>query len=334
MSRETRRKSLLGLNFDTPEGAGPATPLPDLPARPRRGAIGAVSNSLAEMRANAVIDIDAFLIEAAGAQDRLESDPEEDATLARSIAEYGQQVPVLVRPHPDKPDHYQIVYGRRRVLAMRDLGLPVKALVRNLDDKALILAQGQENSARRNLSFIEKVNFARQLQEAGYDRKVIIDALSIDKTLVSRMLAVADRIDPVIIQGIGAAPSVGRDRWLALADMVESLGDEVPAEEIAQMAAVLARDSASSDARFEAAFGYLESLVARRSKALAPKPAAKGVARNLVTAHDGSRLAMLKRNGTKTVIQLDSKDSAGFDDWLIENLARLHQAWQDDKPQH
>ncbi len=151
-----------------------------------------------------------------GLADRLESDAEADATLRQSIADHGQQVPVLVRPHPQTPGRFQIVFGRRRVLALRDLGQPVKALIRDLSDQELVLAQGQENTARRDLSFIEKVNFARQLQEHGYDRKVICDALSVDKTLVSRMLSLAERIAPDVIAMIGAAPSIGRDagrRW-------------------------------------------------------------------------------------------------------------------------
>ena len=138
---------------------------------------------------------------------------------ARSIAEYGQQVPVLVRPHPKIEGRFQIVYGRRRVLALRDLGQPVKALIRDLDDHELVLAQGQENTARRDLSFIEKCNFARQMVAAGYKRQIICDALSIDKTLISRMLSVADRIPLDVVEAIGAAPSIGRDRWLALADL-------------------------------------------------------------------------------------------------------------------
>ncbi len=137
-----------------------------------------------------------------------------------SLRDYGQQVPVLVRPHPETAGRYQIVYGRRRVLALRDLGQPVKALVRDLDDLGLVLAQGQENTARRDLSFIEKANFARQMVEAGYERRIACDALSIDKTLLSRMLSVTDRVPLALIEAIGAAPGIGRDRWLAFADLL------------------------------------------------------------------------------------------------------------------
>lgn len=104
---------------------------------------GAVGASVAGFGAPAILEIDAFEIEAGGVRDRLEHDDEDHVRLMDSLREYGQQVPVLVRPHPDGDGRYQIVYGRRRVLALRDLGVPVMALVRDLDDASLVLAQGQ-----------------------------------------------------------------------------------------------------------------------------------------------------------------------------------------------
>ena len=94
-------------------------------------------------------------------------------------------------------------------------------MVRNLNDHDLVIAQGQENSARKDLSFIEKANFAAQMQQGGYDRKVICDALSIDKTVISRMLSIIDALPAGLIRAIGAAPGAGRDRWLALADKAQ-----------------------------------------------------------------------------------------------------------------
>lgn len=233
-----RKDVLRGLIEGQPAGApDPAATAP----RPARGAIGAVSRSIADLKARAVAEIDPFLIDAGGVQDRLESDSAEDEGLRQSIETYGQQVPVLVRPHPQVEGRYQIVYGRRRVLALRDLGRPVKALIRDLDDRELVLAQGQENTARRDLSFIEKVNFARQLQDMGYDRKVICDALSVDKTLISRMLSLAERLPVELIEAIGAAPSIGRDRWTTLAEWVEQA-----AAPVSELVAMIALNSALS----------------------------------------------------------------------------------------
>ena len=202
--RATETKSAQKPSEASEAGEAPA------PQRRARGAIGAVSQSIEALKARSLIEIDPFLIDAGGLQDRLESDDAEDQSLLYSIREYGQQVPVLVRPHPEVEGRYQIVYGRRRVLAMRDLGQPVKALVRDLDDGELVMAQGQENTARRGLSYIEKASFAAQMREAGYKRRAICDAISVDKTQISRMLATVDRVGLTVVQAIGAAPAIGR----------------------------------------------------------------------------------------------------------------------------
>lgn len=306
--------------------ATPATQAPSpAPPRAQKGAIGAVSRSIADLKSRSVIELDPFVIDAGGVQDRLESVAADDDALARSIAEYGQQVPVLVRPHPEKDGRYQIVYGRRRVLALRDLGLPVKALVRDLDDRELILAQGQENTARRDLSFIEKVNFARQLQDAGYDRKVICDALSVDKTLASRMLSVAEKIPVALIEGIGAAPSVGRDRWLALADLIGQTGSD--AETVLAMAA-LASPSERSDDRFAAAFDYLNGSADRTRSA----EAAAGTAQSVpIYAADGLPLGKASRGPKYLTLKLRLAHTDGFEDWLLEAIPDLLRDWTNRK---
>lgn len=313
-----------------PAGATAAEPAPPAPLPPRstKGAIGAVSRSIADLKARSVIELDPHLIDAGGVQDRLESDLAEDAELTRSIAEYGQQVPVLVRPHPEKEGRYQIVYGRRRLLALRDLGQPVKALVRDLDDTQLIMAQGQENTARRDLSFIEKVNFARQMDEAGYSRKVICDALSIDKTLISRMLSVAERIPPEVIARIGSAHGIGRDRWLDFAQLIEKTGAD--ADWLVSMLA------ASQDVTGEGRFEFLQDWLTRRltgdgapsptrSKAVAPGP--KPAARTL-KGQDGEPLGEARPSRKALVLHLSRDASQGFEEWLIDELPRLHAAWR------
>lgn len=304
-----------------PTSSEPAVPAPQPVAeslsRQTRGAIGAVSRSIADLRARAVVELDPTLIEAGGLADRIESDEEADEALRLSIEEFGQQVPVLVRPHPETEGKFQIVYGRRRVLAMRDLGQPVKALIRDLDDRELVLAQGQENSARRDLSFIEKVNFARQMEQHGYDRKIICAALTVDKTLLSRMLSVADKVPQEVISLIGAAPSIGRDRWLALAEMIET--SETDLEDLSAMIAVTT-ESQRSDDRFKAAWDYLQRLKAR-----ARPPRAE--ARRLYGA-DGLPLGQARFDANFVTLKLRLAATGGFEDWLLENFATLYSDWQ------
>lgn len=279
------------------------------PARPRygSGAIGAVSQSIADLKSRSVIDIDTAMIDEAGLHDRFEGDPDDHLALVDSIRAYGQQVPVLVRPHPDTPDRYQIVYGRRRVAALRALGQPVKALVRVLDDRELIMAQGQENAARKDLSFVEKANFARQMRDAGYERKVICDALHMDKTLISRMLSVADRVPVTVIEAIGSAPGIGRARWLALADRIDG-------RDVAHLAS-----GDNSDARFEAVYAAL-------TKAKAPRTAAAPAPRQLCH-EDGVAFASITRKSGNLVLSVNSGNARGFDDWLAQNIQGIYHNW-------
>jgi len=294
--------------------------------RPRYsgGAIGAVSQSIAGLKSRSVLEIDTREIAAGGLQDRLDQDEAGHRALMDSIREHGQQVPVLLRPHPATPDRYQVVYGRRRVLALRDLGLPVKALVRDLDDRELILAQGQENAARRDLSFIEKANFARQMRDHGYDRATICAALHVDKTVVSRMLTVVDRLPVELIEAIGAAPSVGRDRWLAVAEHIEV--GVFSADEAISVANLAANDE-SSDARFEALHRALAHVTGggRTRKA---QPPSREPPRAL-EGGDGTAIGKTARRRGATVLHLSDKAAPGFADWLIRALPEIHQRWKD-----
>lgn len=320
MARKNLLRDLLAQGPDTPAPEAPALPDPER-ARPARGAIGAVSRGIADLKARAVIDLDPFAIDAGGLADRLEHDEPDHARLMASLRDYGQQVPVLVRPHPEAPGRYQIVYGRRRVLALRDLGLPVKALVRDLDDLGAVLAQGQENTARRNLSFIEQASFARQMVEAGYERRIVCDALSIDKTVISRMLSITERVPHQVIAAIGSAPGIGRDRWLAFAELLAAA--PLDSDDILDILAV-APGPLTADSRFE----MLDDWLRKRRRQKAGTGAGRAtVSRETVRTADGRPLARLTRGRAGITLTLRQRDLDGFEDWLAENLADLHAQW-------
>lgn len=319
------RKDLLkGLMTPVQDGGTPAPqPARVDPSRPRyaTGAIGAVSESISALKSRAVVEIDPELIDAGGLTDRLEHDDVDHKRLMASLKEYGQQVPVLVRPHPDTADRYQIVYGRRRVLALRDLGQPAKAMIRDLDDRELVMAQGQENATRRDLSFIEKCNFARQMQSGGYDRKAICDALNVDKTLISRMLSVADRVPVEVIEIIGAAPGIGRDRWIQFAERFSAGNFE--ADEMIGFINGLTQGKRSED-RFNTAWDRV-SAVDAPPKSRAAR--ATGTTTQKVVGENGFPIGKVMRAEDKITIALPRVGNGGFDDWLADNLTEIHRDW-------
>ncbi len=317
MARKDLLKSLMTPPPDLDKAETSAVPdSPRAPPRPSRGAIGAVSQSIADLKSRSITEVPADMIDDAGLTDRLDEDPDGLDALARSIKDHGQQVPVLVRHHANIEGRYEVVYGRRRVAAMKRIGMPVKVMVRNLTDRELVIAQGQENSARKDLTFIEKANFARQMQDGGYDRPVICDALHVDKTVISRMLSVAQSIPPELVRKIGAAPGIGRDRWLALAARIDG-------RDTGELMAMAQGDS--SDARFEA---LLTGLGETAAPAKPPAEKRRNAALAL-TGANGAPLGEVARRGGKTVVTL--RDTDGFDDWLLGRMEDLHRRWLDVK---
>lgn len=298
---ETQNHELPAGNSCTPDDTVPAdNSAPPAPPRRAGGAIGAVGKSFAEMRANAVIEIPADLIDGAGLIDRLGKDADHEALVA-SMREYGQQVPVLVRHSANAEGRYEIVYGRRRVAALHALRRPVRAMVRNLQDRDLIVAQGQENTARINLSWIEKANFAGQMNALAFDRGVICDVLATEKTAISKMLKVAEAVPESLLRAIGAAPGTGRDRWLKLATAIRDPDTAIAATQGIE----------DSDARFEAALG------SSRPKRPAPP-------KSETQDHDWGRVSRGVRGTTVAL------GTSPFGDWLIGRMNDLHADWAEE----
>jgi len=310
-------------NRAKPPATEPAQGKPRANLMPR-GAVGALQSSLNRMQENAVQELDASLIDMAGVEDRLGTDIQAQKQLEESLRAYGQQVPVLVRPHPKKPGRFEIVYGRRRLQALKTLGVPVKAMVRQLDDHALVMAQGQENTARQDLSFIEKASFAAQLDAGGHDRQTIADALSIDLPMVSRMLKVGHAFDLPFLRQVGSAPGIGRDRWMALVKLFE---DPAAKSRAANFMNRPEWGTFTSDERFEAIF--MRASAAPSKKAPSPTAAAKP---RTLRNRDGKALADIRSGKRGVTVTVPSRAAEGFDTWLdahAEELMReIHDRWQ------
>lgn len=311
------RKDILSTDISKTERPAP-------PARlPRSTAVGALQSSLTKLQEGAVQEIDTSLIDDAGVEDRLGVDKTAQNQLRDSLKTYGQQVPVLLRPKPEKPGRYEIVYGRRRLRALKELGLPVKAMVRQLDDHALIMAQGQENTARQDLSFIEKASFAAQLHEGGYARQTIADALSIDLPMVSRLLKVGTAFSLPFLRKIGSAPGIGRDRWM---DLVKALEPKGMQSRINGWMETPDFPTGGSDARFEA-------VLAQATKSAAPKPGkAAPKARSLKV--NGKAVADIKSGPRGVTLTIPARTAAGFDQWVHAHaetlINELHDRWTKD----
>lgn len=292
---------------------------------PNTGAMSGVKSTLKDLSSNAVREIPVDLIEEAGPKDRLAFSDADVASLADSIRDHGQQVPIMVRPIAERPGQFQIIYGRRRLRALRTLGVPAKALVRTLSDEEAILAQGQENSQRLDPSFIEKALFAAELLDSQYEQAVILDALAIDKPMLSRMTKVARAIPEPVIQIIGSAHGIGRRRWEELADRVRD------AElDLVTIASTLSFDGIQSS---EDRFALISDATVPRNRPVDSPAAPPALS---ITAPDGTPLAEIKDSARSLVLKLSKTDTPAFAQWMRENaeaeLKRLYEAWQSEHP--
>jgi len=193
-------------------------------------------------------DIDPGLMSPSIVPDRIPSvDDAKYVELKSSIQANGQQIPIIVRPHPDEEGRYQIACGHRRWGIASELGIPVKAIVRKLTDAEMVILQGQENGPREDLSFIERARFALRMEERGLDRETISAALNVDKPEVSRLIGVAQTVGERLILAIGRAPKIGRPRWLKLVSGLEQEGAKARAEDVLGVSPF---EDADTDKRF------------------------------------------------------------------------------------
>ena len=258
-----------------------------------------------------VVDLDPHLVDPSFVRDRL-AEPEGEAfeLFKASLAADGQQVPILVRPAPNNEGRYQAAYGHRRLAALRALRQPVKAVVRDLTDEQLIVAQGKENSDRRDLSFIERALFAARLEDRGFSRAAITAALSLQKGNLSTMISVARSIPEPLIVAIGPAPKVGRPRWEQLATLIVNDGRK-------WRLAIADPDfvTAESNSRFER---ILKSLVQR----------AEVRTTDVVRDQDGTPLAMVNHGKGRVRLTIESRHVPEFGDWLIVQLPEIYASFR------
>lgn len=249
----SKKRSLVS-SFSELANSKPADPV-QVP-RVSAGIIGATQRTLTEIREErdrlaeqvalgGFLEIAPELVDPSPFPDRLPDDDQTEFERFRvSMEEDGQKVPVQVRRHPSVEGRYQLVYGHRRLRAARELNRPLKAFVVEASDHDLLLAQGLENSARQDLSWIEKASFAARMERAGIKARDIRSALQVDDAELARFRAVLSALGDEIPALIGRAPKIGRPRWTALAAQVAKSSDRI--QQLVRILAA-AKDVSSND---------------------------------------------------------------------------------------
>lgn len=305
------------------------------PTKPGYGMTGAaktVVRSIEDMAENTkklmegevIVDLDPRVIDVSFVADRLSDDGQEFQELLQAIKESGQTTPILVRPSPTDAKRYMVVFGHRRLRVARELGVPVKAIVKKLDDATSAIVQGQENAARSNLSFIERAYFAQNLIASGMTKDVVRSSLAIDEAMLSKMLSVVETVPASVIRALGASKKIGRDRWLSLRQLVLAPALSKVGLEYSESAEL---QRLPENERFDALHDYLKRY---KSKSAAKRPKADAPVRDWIST-DRALNVVMNSKAKKVAIELTNVEARPFSEWLSSHMGRLYDEYKGSK---
>jgi len=126
-------------------------------------------------------------------QPRREFSEEQLAELEASIRENGLLQPLVVRPATSDTSpgaEWELVAGERRLRAIRRLGWnEVPVVVREIDDRTLLVLAIVENVQRADLSPLEEAEGYRQLiNDFGYTQKDVAETVGRERSTIANLL--------------------------------------------------------------------------------------------------------------------------------------------------
>jgi ParB family transcriptional regulator, chromosome partitioning protein len=142
-------------------------------------------------------------------QPRQEFAPEQLAELEASIRENGLLQPLVVRPAPaDAPEgvQWELVAGERRWRVVRRLGwAEVPVVIKEVDDRTMLVLAIVENVQREELSPLEEAVAYRQLvDEFGLTQREVAESVGRDRSTVAnlmRLLALPASVQRLVSDG-------------------------------------------------------------------------------------------------------------------------------------
>ena len=146
---------------------------------------------------------------------------EDDITeLTASVRERGVLQPILVRPHPTRPDHYEIVAGERRWRAAQAAQLDeVPVIIHDLSDEGVLEIALVENIQRADLNPLEVASgYHRLIDEFDHTQESLAKVVGKSRSRVAntlRLLTLPDAVRRLMDQG---KLSAGHARALIGAD--------------------------------------------------------------------------------------------------------------------
>jgi len=225
-------------------------------------------------------------------QPRQAMDSEGMEELVASIRENGLLQPVLVRPVAD--GGWEVVAGERRYRAVKQLGWEdIPVVVRDVDDRTMLVLALIENLQREDLSPLDEAHAYRRLvEEFGLTQAQVAERVGRDRSTVAntlRLLGLPKQVHALLTAG---KISAGHARAL--------LGLSDQARVIALARAAAAEGLSVREVE--------ERVRQRRSKGKSRKPKPKGDARSNAFASKAEQ-ALARALGTSVRVKLDEANS-------------------------
>ncbi|MBV2142022.1 ParB/RepB/Spo0J family partition protein [Falsochrobactrum sp. TDYN1] len=152
--------------------------------------------------------------------------------LAQSIREHGVVQPIVVRPAPGQPDHFELIAGERRWRASQRAGVDtIPVIVRDVDDRVALEIAIIENVQRADLNAVEEaMGYQQLIDNHEYTQNDLAQVIGKSRSHVAntlRLLKLPQRVQDFISDG---ALSAGHARTLITMENPTALAERVVKE--------------------------------------------------------------------------------------------------------
>ncbi|OOY22961.1 chromosome partitioning protein ParB [Thioclava sediminum] len=165
-------------------------------------------------------------------QPRRDFEPAALEELASSIREKGVIQPLIVRKHPTKPDHYEIVAGERRWRASQMAKLhQLPVIIREFNDTEVLEVAIIENIQRADLNALEEALAYKQLMSRfGHTQEKLAEALSKSRSHIANLMRLLQLPEEVQVYLREGKLSAGHARAMITAEDPVSLAKQAVAK--------------------------------------------------------------------------------------------------------
>lgn len=187
-------------------------------------------------------------------QPRRRFDEEKLEDLANSIAEKGIIQPLIVRSHPSKENHFEIVAGERRWRAAQRAKVhQVPVVIKEFNDTEVLEIAIIENIQRADLNPVEEAaGYAQLMEKFGHTQDKLSQALGKSRSHIANTMRLLQL--PPAVQGFLSEGqlSAGHARALITSDDAEKLAKQVISKGLSVRQTEALVKSASKSAEGEA----------------------------------------------------------------------------------